>query len=410
MERKVFSWVIILLPILMQYSIGIPGVTLGEISVCTAMLLLLVKKNKSIILTEGKKLLIFFVCITFLVSVISLIYQGSFSMTVLSRMIRYGMYYMVIITCSDDFDLEYIYHPYKLLCVGISIYIITQQIFFELFRIVLPNRILPFKWYAAAPGLEQIKETSLQYFFQPRGVFTEPGYVIHFLLPCLVLILYDKNDKRRWIKTGIMLFALYLTKSVQSYILGAAVVLLYLFGGFWSRRADTLKKSLVLFIPVIVGVLLVLQSEGGQILVDKVTHNLFSGGSVSVRLGRGYAIYGGLPGFLKILGVGLGNLDVYVLQNSVRTIFDPLIITENLASYVNGLSSVFLYGGIIGGITFILSLLAQYFHGEKPIRLLLIAYIGLLLGEGVVFGIICIFFLVFIFGGNTCMKRREECC
>ena len=409
MQKKIFSWALILLPILMQYSIGIKGITLGEICIIGAMILTFISTSKKIILTKEKKIFIMVFLSIYFVSGISFIYQGGVSSVVISRIIRYTVYFLIIIFCSDDFDFAYIYKSYKSICMAIAIYMIFQKVFFEVFTVVLPNKILPLNWYANVPGIEEVKKNYIDYFFQARGIFTEQGYVIHYFLPCLVFLVYDERKKiKNWIQIGIMLIALWFTKSVQAYVLGGFVVGGYLLRGIWSREERKLKKSLLFLFPIIISGILILQTPSGKIILEKVTKSLFSGGSVSLRLGRGYAIYAILPNLLKFFGVGMGNLDMYVLNNSIRTRFDPIVITENSAGYVNGMSSIFLYGGILGGILFLLLLYNRFMKGDGITRLLVLAYTVLLLGEGVVFSTIGIFFLIFIFQDFDCIINSRE--
>lgn len=409
--QRFFSIIVILFPILAQYSVGVQGVTLGELTLLGASLGLFCWR-KEISLDRSRRYFMYFLIYCYFISIVSLIFQQALGVGVLFRMLRCLFYFTVILFGSEDFDWRGMRKPYQHLSIAIAVYAILQKACFEWRHIMLPNRLLPLHWYADAPGTEQLRENYLKYFFQSNGVFTEPGYLAHYLFPCLVFLLYEKDTRKgvKWFKILTVFLALWFTKSVQAVGLSMGILGLYLLKELLSKKVSERQRGLAFILPMGLFAAGILQSGTGQMLVRKVADSLFAGGSVSVRLLRGYAVFAQLPQIFKWLGVGIGNLDYFVMNHSIRTPFEPVQMTYSVAGYVNGISSVLLYGGIAGAFIFtcFFACLIKDSHGEM--RMLAAAYLILSFGEGTIFTNLSIFYFMFIFSGLGKEKENVISC
>lgn len=397
---KIFSYVLLLFPILHQYSVGVKGITLGEIILLGASFLCFINGKNKI----RKEVIPFtlFTIFTFVLSTISLIYQDMMAVGVITRMIRYAIYFLVIILFYTDFKIGYVYKVYTMISMSIATYMVLQTLVYNATHIILTNKILPLPWYAAAPGLAEMAEGYEIFAFQPRGIFTEQGFAAHYLLPCLTLLLYgkkEKNNVERWIKIGVILIALFLSRSGQGIMILFVIAGWFFVRGVFNLNVKQKRIGFFMIMPVVAAFIIFMNTSVGQFMIEKIFGRFFSGGSTSMRLARGYAVYFELPPLMKLIGVGAGNLDEYVFQNGITTIFDPKNMTSAAAGYVNGLSSVFLNGGFIGGILFLFTLGILFKTAKAEYRMCVVLYFIFSLVEGTVFVTFIIFYMMIIFSG-----------
>jgi len=397
---KLFTLMIIISPILKQYISGIPGVTLADITLGVASLFLLLKSRFRFSFQKVQPLMLFwFFGIT--ISLFSLMVQQSLNFEIISRIIRYSFYVFLIIVSSKHFQLNYALKIFKYLTVIISIYIITQTLTYNLLEIILPFKILPIP-LARNIDIVDLKQMASAYYLRPPGIFVEPGYAAQFLLPGLVFSLYGWFEKEKEdIKSVLLIFtALILSTSSLGIFLGALAIGIYLVTLIVSNKSYVGLFRIFIIIPIIIViVVLLLNLDIVQISINKVTGEVRAGGSVALRIYRGYAIFFQLPLLYKLIGVGHGNLGNFVIENSVITKYDSNNMTDTAADYVNGISAVALYYGIIG-IVILFYLYINIIKKTKGVfRLIAIIYIALNLVEGAIFNITALYYLSFIYSG-----------
>lgn len=399
---KLFTLAIILSPILEQYIpiIPIPGVRLGDLVLGVSCVLLLLTSKLDFSVQKVKPLVLFwFFGAT--VSFFSFLIQQELNFEIISRLIRYSFYVFLVLVSSKYFQLKYALRIFKFLCIIISLYIIAQVIIWNVFGFILPFKILPIP-LGRNISLEDITLVASKYYLRAPGIFVEPGYAAQFLLPGLALSLFGwlKTEKAD-IKTTMLIFsALILSTSSLGIFLGALAIGIYFVMVIVSNKSYAGLFRIFIIIPIIIViVVLLLNLDIIQISINKVTGEVRAGGSVALRIYRGYAIFFQLPLLYKLIGVGHGNLGNFVIENSVITKYDSNNMTSIAADYVNGISAVGLYYGIIG-IVILFYLYINIVKKTKGVfRLIAIIYIALNLVEGAIFNITALYYLSFIYSG-----------
>jgi len=288
----------------------------------------------------------------------------------------------------------------------ISLYIIAQWATYNVIGVLLPFKVLPFA-FSRDISAEAILSIASRYYFRPLGIFVESGYAAHFLLPGLAFFLFGYPEKNAYDigKVILILAAIFLTTSSQGIVLALFLVSVYVLQRFRSVAgpAGLLK---VLFVVVILAFLLTLLLSLNSVQMALRSRLVLPGearvgSSTSLRLYRGFALFSELPISFKILGVGHGNLDSFVVRRGLVTQFDTGIYTEanTAAGYVNGISSVLLYYGFSGGILLVLLVIQLFGHTLGVFRVILLVYVALNFIAGALFGITMVFYMALIYAG-----------
>jgi len=399
---KLFTLAIILSPIFRQYIpiIPIPGVTLADMILGISCGILLLTSKLDFPVQKVKPLILFwFFGAT--VSFFSFLIQQELNFEIISRLIRYSFYVFLVLVSSKYFQLKYALKIFKFLCIIISLYIIVQVIIYNIFGIILPFKILPIS-LSRDISLDHIALIASKYYLRASGIFVEPGYAAKFLLPGLALSLFGwvKIEKADTKNTILIFSALILTTSSQGIFIGALIIGMYIMSLVRHNKSysDVLKKFIIILIFLLL-IVFFFNLSIVQTALNKVTGEIRSGSSVSLRMYRGFAVFLQLPITFQIIGVGHGNLGNFVIKNSIVTKYDPAIITPAVADYANSVSAVLLYYGIIGFLLLV-NVYWHFFRNTKgAFRLILISQIVLSFVAGGLFGVTIVFYFSLIYSG-----------
>ncbi len=360
---KVFSMLIILLPFLYQYR-GIGRiVSFGEVLLIIVSAFIIIQRFTGKIKQYDKYLLAFY-----LVSIVTSILCIGFSYFDMSAaftvILRLFLYAIIIYIGRKHFVLSAVYGFYVNLACVFSIYLIIQYLYHYSSGGYLPIYIshnLLFPPEARAASLS----TYYMWGFRASSLFLEPSYFTLFALPSVPLLLYQKRRKLfRTIELVIICTAL-----VFSTASSALAGLIIIFAVFLFGKTDQLnsKKNLSRILIVFAAVGLIFAyfyfSENAMFFVKR----LQSGGSLNNRVLRGLIVYKDLPIFHKIVGVGLNNLEPYMLTNGLSTAYDEVNLNYS-CSMVQTLD----YSGIIGITVLVAFLFSLYRKVVKRAKGLLI--------------------------------------
>lgn len=405
---KVFSLFIITSLFLHQYQSGIPGVSFADLVLGLSSIILLIKYGLKIKLKTIQPLAIISFASIFL-TLVSFLIQGFFDMKTLTRLIRYNYYIYLLLISFNYFNLDYALKVYKTLSLFVSIYIILQFIVYNTIGVILPIKILPISLFREI-DLNYMKQMASVYYFRPSGIFVEPGYTAHFLLPALAFSLKGWNNKNKVLQASIIYISMILTTSAQAILLASFTVVFYVALKLLdSKNYKTLIKYLAIFILLGFLGIPIMRLDSVQIIINRFNYGARAGGSAALRLYRGYAIYGELPLLYKLIGVGHGNIGNFVTTYNIFTKYDIVNMSDAALDYVNGVSSVLLCYGLLG-----LSLTVNYFikliRGIEGHEFLTIFFTFIILNfmEGAIFGITMVFYISILFGGLKITKYKKE--
>lgn len=404
--EKIFTLVILLSPILFEYRSSIPGIMLGELVLGISAILVMLTTRGKICIKKTKPLLFLWFYGIF-ISIVSLLFQQSLPVEVLTRIIRFSFYIYMVVLSANHFKVEYGIKTLHLLSVTISVYIILQTIVFKLWGGILPFKVLPFELYRNIK-IEEVLRIATTYYYRPMGVFVEPGYAAQFLLPGMLFSLFGslRKSKPDYISTSLIFIAIILTTSTQGIFLGLIIVFGYL---FYSIRSDLKRRkslrALTLTLSGVIAMIYFLNMDAFERAINKLSWAGVAGSSASVRILRGFAVFFSLPNLYKFIGVGHGNIGNFVFEHQIITKYDPIVMTRLAADYANSVSMTMLYYGFFGFLILVYMYWKFLNRTEKEFRLLVIINIGLLFVAGGVYSYLMIYYFSLIYAGYS--KRRK---
>ena len=418
---RFYSLCIVLPTFLHQYGSFLPGVTFGELMLILTSAFVLLFDGFNLNIYKTKKLIEFYSVCMFLTLLSFLLQQLDFiavsMFEVLSRWMRYFAYVIFIVVSADKLDANYALKIYRYICVFVSLYIVLQTLGYYTLNFALPVKILPLP-FSRESDMFVLFSGFDKYYYRAYGPFAEPGYAAKFLLPGLAISLYDSLKSHKnisllmLISTGIIL-----TTSVQGVLLA---VFSFIYFGFSLLQNKEFRISFNLGKIFIVGLLVMLLSfifYSVGILetpIERIS-SIFAvsqGGtlarsSTGMRVYRGFALFAVLPTLYKIIGVGLGNLGNFVVENNIYTNFDYFFTTINQIEYVNAISGLLLSSGIIGAFYFIKYFCSLYRNTENPYTLIFLQFTLLLFGGGGFFSMTTVLYLSLVYIGykNGCDRQ-----
>jgi hypothetical protein len=408
-KSRLFTILLCLMPILHPYASPLPNITLGELG-----LLLLAPFGIIDYLTTIKKMryssYFLFVSTMLLTTLISLIIQSEnnviSSIQLFSRLIFY--FTLISIVGKVYFDFFYAIRIYKLICIIASIYLILQTISFYLFNLVLPSTLQFLPLYKNE-AYQSINFTEVYArLFRPQSFFLEPGVFSQYILVGLIACLFkiNKFQENRNLNLAIFFsFSLILSLSAQGIIITLIIWIIWFLFGLNNLKLS--KKLLILYFGVIGTIVLfflILNIEPlRQATLGRFVYGT-SYDSTNVRVVRGFQVYGNLDDIYKLIGVGFGNITIFVLKHGITTANDLYaqikggVVVYNY-EYMNAMAYVLVSSGVIGFVTF-LNLFWRLFTrsvGFSKVCLIILAILSFI--GGTLISPTWVVFMTFIYSG-----------
>lgn len=340
---KIFSVLVILLPFLYQYKGIGESLSLGELLLFPVMFYLFVRNFSFSLKKVDTWLLTFYAATIF--AVIMNVSFSYFSFSTASTVLLRLFYYAIVIwIAKEHFYLEYVKNLYYFAVFAFSLYLIIQYIFHYSTGGYLPI-YLKFEWQLPAEARVRDLDIMYRWDFRPSSLFLEPSYYSLFTLPSVILLLYERVSTN--IKT--IIFITVIVGLVLSGAGSAIVGLIVIFTVFLFRKAENKKASLLFRLLIViaalgVAILYFIYSENATDAANRI----LSGGSFDQRITRSLIVFKELPIYHKIFGVGLNNLEPFMLYNHMSTQFD-----EHSLDYGCALFQTLNFSGIIGFVSLV---------------------------------------------------------
>lgn len=251
---KTLSWFLALAPVLTIYGFyGVDFATIIGLFLWPVCLFYIYLKNGKISFMPLVSLLLLYVVV---ITILNLVFVKNLYIgeeLILFRLIKYALWLGIvpIILNSDLFDFDYTLECYKKVCICAAIYLILQQVSFNLFSVILPRLFLP---YTANPNasvaiLQQDFSATNVEFFRPSAFFLEPAQFAEYILLALVLIFIapGTSKKDKWLYY-LLPCAVIASTSGLGYMM---LLVLFLTGNFSKIIRN--PKFTVVFIATILG-------------------------------------------------------------------------------------------------------------------------------------------------------------
>lgn len=277
--KKIYTWLIVLYPILSIYSTGIPSLCVADAVLLLFFVVALVKKRMKIEKFEmTKTFFIFLVYILF-----TMLIQMMFGNVSIFSSLRYLLFLLSIICLKDLFDFDSGTKLLGFITITVSIYVIVQYLCVHTIGITLPWRI---------PGLPIMdnsfiaKEQSSYYlvYYRPTGIFCEPTHYAQYCLvyPCYLLFADESLlNKKKWISIIIITCGIICSGSAAGLLMIAGI-----FGFYYLKyvcKGQINVQLIILAIFIIVGAFYVLKSPELSKIVKKLIAE--DGSNISVSVG-----------------------------------------------------------------------------------------------------------------------------
>lgn len=351
-----FSYSIILLPFLYQYK-GIGNIlSLGELLVGIITIIELLR-DRFIFKNINLFLLAFYI-----VSLASTLFCTFFNyfeiVAALALIIRLLFFALVIIVARKHFNIDSVKEVYTALSFLFSLYLIIQYFFHMTTGGYLPIT-LNSGWQFPPEARPEKLAVYYRWFFRASSFFLEPGYFTLYVMPAVCMLVFKQR------KTAFEFISLVTTIIAILFSTASAGLtsLLIIFAVYLFDSADRkskykfIIKIAIVFVAVFGIIIFFTKADAASLTLGR----LKSGGSFSNRITRGLIAFSKLSWINKVVGVGLNNLEPYMLFYGLSTAYD-----EGNLNYTATFLQALNYSGIMG-LCFLFAYICSLFSYTKKV-------------------------------------------
>lgn len=395
--KKIYTIFVTLLPIISVYASGIAGFTLGDLILVIMFLTRVFDGIRSHSLKISKRtavLLPLIIAIPLLSVLSSFTLNSVDSYSIIIRIVRRLFYYLSVVIISGEwFDYEngkrYIATIGK---IG-AVYMFIQYAAYYSTHIVL-HGYLPFL-PVYHESYSQINYATLyQNMFRPTSFLLEPTHISRYLVVSLAVLLFDENQKNRWIWSFLISAAILASTSGTGLISVAIAWMVWLVYSVFRIEGRTKLPGYYLGIYFIIALAAIIAFNNSvvQSSLFRITNsNLLNINTAGGARFRGYVQYFELDTLHKIIGMGYGSTP-----------------NTSLVTWFSG-ASYMLYGtGFIGFMVCIVMFIKLCFkHYGTISKLLCVIFAFLFFADDCFMSHLSVLYLSFICLGEPTIDRIE---
>lgn len=292
----------------------------------------------------------------------------------LTKWLKLIIFCVVILSVNNvRFELYNFGRWYVLLTLLNSVLVFLQRIFVFNEMIICPYlSFLPLHYNLSREELVLAHQRRVAYgTYRPTAIFAEPAHFAQYALLGLVLTSCISEDKKRTISRIIILAAIIFCGSANGIAIAIIILAIWYFKSVKDKI--TVSKLGIFCILLVIGVGMIYKLG----LIDMVWKRISTvaildrGTTGNQRFLQGIAVFIQMPIINQLFGVGFGNVQSFLIENSIKTAY----ITEIGNEYMNAFSTVLVSTGILGFIGFmfiwILLLIKSKTEIQKEIWLVL---------------------------------------
>ena len=286
------------------------------------------------------------------------------------------IYFILAIYISSRMDIICFLDIYVKVAFLCSIFLVLQATFHLITGIWIPG-IIP-----NLPGADTANtSTFIATTTRACSTFSEPAHFAQYVAIPLVYTLLKNNKQTSDIKyMSVILLALLLSFSGNAVAVIAVAIGAYYIKMLDIKNAKRVFQAVVLATISIIAFCIVLKySVSLQSLLERLTSGEIVGKTSSrysgyVRIVRGYLVYNKFDFIYKIFGVGIGNYEVFAMQNAGDVL---LSVTSMIPGYLNGIQYYLTGGGIIGLILYLRLVMKKALTSGYVNKIILIEFLAL---------------------------------
>lgn len=184
-----YTIAVLLLPILFMYSIGIETITVGDVFLLLALIMLLLfpERSNGVVRTNNKSIAILFLPYILVVSFFYVVSGESTS--ILFTSLRYGFYVLCSFFFFRIIDFDYVITVYKKIVIFCTVLMYIQTICYRLFNIAIPG-VLQFLSLTDDSLYDYLYVINHHNSRRCMSVFAEPSHYAIYVLPLILVLLY----------------------------------------------------------------------------------------------------------------------------------------------------------------------------------------------------------------------------
>ena len=372
--NNLYTVLLVCMPLFNIYTSGFAGLGLGDLFLLLFCIFIIIREKTLKLDKVGYWLFLVYLV---LISLILTAIISEFSIiNIFIKFAKMILYALVIFCLSrEHINLKMGINLYVNLSFIASIYLLLQALVHIFTRIYLPITI-PFLKLASMSSGDEYNGKMISGYevfgYRYSGFFAEPATFSQYTIFAVAFLLFQEEKSikmNKTIKLIIICLAIIASFSAIGFIL-LGVVFLYWFLKRSQSKSSLIRKFGLLFVVGVVLGLFVYKTGALTNIYNRLFEvsniNVSSG---SIRVLRGFEIYNEFPLVYKFIGIGGGNFDAFILKYNIVTRFDGVI--PRTTEYMSGISTVIIYGGIIGLILFSIPMIKLFIYKSNLTRIML---------------------------------------
>lgn len=372
--NKIASASLVIGPFLSPYFLPGTTTTLDTVFIFIISIYLFLFNGK---LRLPKKFICFFIYALFIPLIGNIVFGGTNQL--MSSYIVIALIYLPFTQIFPFLDYDLVKRYYSIGVWIASLFFIIQTLSFMILG-WRPSGLLPFLPvsydYTTMSDFIQLQ----MYAPRSQSLFLEPSHFVQYILGYLCIVLSDNiNHKQIFnFETFALIIILVLTWS------GTAIVLLGVLLCFYIMyiRVKTSTKIMIVFplsiLLAITSFYVITSTNKGTELLERsseLSTNADRVSSGTIRIYRGYFVYGDMNPGLKIIGVGPGYCPDVINNSSYTWMF------REFERYLNTSQTLLVGYGLIGTVLFIIFLFSLRIKNNYIGHFIIIYFIGLSIME-----------------------------
>lgn len=379
--KKLFTTLVVLLPIITVYVSPIKGVDLGTFIFVIFSFFLIFNRNTKL---KIRKPIILYLVYVILSTSISTMLQGELTgIIIILRTGKFIYLIFVIILLGHEgyFDIYYGLKILRTVTLFAVVYIIIQTITYKIFGALLPSGLM--SMVTSESYLNNDYYTLAKVLYRPSSFFIEPAYFVQYSFVYLCYSIFGTDNEKviyKWKEAFFISLGLILSGSGQGILIGLFIWIIWSFKVLFTTKIKFDKKiiTVIILLICVIAMPFLLQTEMLSKPLERVfTDNVVGGGNAFLARIEGYQYFYVLPNIYKIIGMGYGNVPDYVYLNS--------------AAYT-------LYtSGMLGGILVLYIFVDAFRKTKNYKKALIIVYFVMIFGAGTFTAAFICYYFSFIY-------------
>jgi hypothetical protein len=366
-KKRIFTFLVAILPITMVYKSPIPEIDLGTFSILLFASIVIVSGYNLTIKQKTSITLSLFLIYTVFGTLFSILLQSNINYIL--TILRMGKFVILItivlfIFHHKFFDYKYGIKVIRIVSLIAVTYAIIQTISYNFFGILLPRAFLNLIIDESYMHHDYLLSASK--FYRPPAFFIEPASFVQYVILYLTYCIFGQKNQHIISKP---IEALFISLGIILSGSGQGLILLVVVWGIWFFKniifAKINMERIIIFIIIIIGIVVLIPKIIELPVIAKNLDRITGESTLSLGYAGeariiGFSYFSQLSDLLKVIGTGYGNVPSNVYFSS--------------ASYT-------LYTGGYVGITLVIAFIIESLTKSKYYQsIFIILYVVLIIG------------------------------